>query len=207
MRRNCLVFMVFMLACLNFGSAQRAQDRSAAQASGGAASTTSIGGARGEFFDEVATYEQKFVRLAEAMPAEKYSWRPGEGVRSVGEIYAHVAAGNYGIARSLGTPPPAGVDPKVILAASTDKAKLVSALKDSFLYLRQAIRALGEGDADKPQKMFGHETTQRGAFMIISGHLGEHLGQSIAYARMNNVIPPWTAEMQHAKPPDKLNPK
>ena len=95
--------------------------------------------ARAEFLDEIAYYEQRYTRLAEAVPADKYNWRPAEGVRSIGEVYAHIVAANYGIARAFGTQPPAGVDLKAITAAASDKAKTVQALKDSFAHFRQAI--------------------------------------------------------------------
>jgi uncharacterized damage-inducible protein DinB len=165
-------------------------------------------GPRAEFLEEIAYYEQRYTRLAEAMPAEKYSWRPGEGVRSVGEVYAHIVAANYGIARALGTAPPAGFDFKGVQALSGDKPKLIQALKDSFAHFRGAIIALNDADADKPQKMFNRQTTLRGSFTMITGHFGEHLGQSIAYARMNGIVPPWTEESQRQeqKPADKPKP-
>jgi uncharacterized damage-inducible protein DinB len=167
-----------------------------------------ISGYRAEFLEDVAYYEQRYTRLAEAMPAEKYSWRPGEGVRSVGEVYTHIISANYGVARALGTPPPAGFDPKAIPALSGDKAKVLPLLKDSFAHFRQAILALSDADADKPQKMFNRETTLRGSLMMIDRHWGEHLGQSIAYARVNGIVPPWTAEFQQQqqKPADKPKP-
>jgi uncharacterized damage-inducible protein DinB len=179
------------------------QDKPAAQAtSATAAAPTS--GVRAEFLAEVAFYEQRFARLAQAMPAEKYTWRPGEGVRSIGEVYNHIVAANYGLARVLSTPPPAGVDPKAIMANAADKPKTVQALKDSFAHFRQAVLSLSDADLDKPLKLFGQQTTYRGAFIMITGHTGEHLGQSIAYARMNGIVPPWTEEQQQQqKPPAK----
>lgn len=96
--------------------------------------------------------------------------------------------------RSLGTPPPAGFDFKSITAMSTDKAKTVEAWKDSFAHFRQAIEAPSDANADKPQKMFGRQTTLRGSFLLTTGHLGEY--QSIAYRRVNGVGPPWTEEQQ-----------
>lgn len=160
------------------------------------AATAPTSGARAEFLAEIAYYEERFTRLAEAVPAEKYSWRPAEGVRSIGEVFAHIVAANYGIARAFGTQPPAGVDPKSITATAGDKAKDVQGLKDSFAHFRQAILALSDADSDKAMKMFGRQTTQRGAFIMVTGHTGEHLGQSIAYARMNGITPPWTEEAQ-----------
>jgi uncharacterized damage-inducible protein DinB len=172
------------------------------------ASAAPASGFRAEFLEGIAYYEQRYTRLAEAMPAEKYAWRPGEGVRSVGEVFTHIIAANYGVARALGTAPPNGLDFKAITALSTDKPKVLQALKDSFAHFRNAILALSDGDADKPQKMFGRQSTLRGSFTMIIGHFGEHLGQSIAYARVNGVVPPWTeeAQQQQPKPADKPKP-
>jgi len=153
-------------------------------------------GARGEFLAEIAFYEQRYTRLAEAVPADKYSWRPAEGVRSIGEVYAHIAAANYNLAKVLGTPLPAGIDPKAINAAAGDKAKTVQTLKDSFAHFRGAILAIKDSDLNNAQKFFGQDTTVRGAFFLVTGHFGEHLGQSIAYSRMNGIIPPWTEDRQ-----------
>jgi len=100
----------------------------------------------------LAYYEKRYTSLAEAMPAEKYTWRPGEGVRSAGEVFTHIVGANYGVARALGTAPPAGLDFKSIMALSPDKPKVIQALKDSFAHFRNAIIALKEEDADKPRK-------------------------------------------------------
>jgi uncharacterized damage-inducible protein DinB len=193
MRCKPFCFPLVAILALTFVCSLPAQDKPADKPSTAAAPTS---GPRAEFVQEMAYYEQRFTRLAEAVPAEKYPWRPAEGVRSIGEVYAHIVAANYGMARALGTPPPAGFDPKAITAAANDKPKIVQALKDSFAHFRQAILALSDADADKPQKMFGQQTTVRGSFIMITGHTGEHLGQSIAYARANGIVPPWTEEAQ-----------
>jgi len=170
----------------------RAQDKPADKP----AAAAPAAGARAEFLEEIAYYEQRFTRLAEAIPADKYSWRPAEGVRSIGEVYMHVVAANYGIAKALGIPIPAGIDLKALSALANDKGKVVQALKDSFAHFRSAILAIKDSDMDNAQKMFGRQTTVRGAFIMITGHLGEHLGQSIAYARQIGIVPPWTEERQ-----------
>ena len=190
----CLSLAMLYL-CLCGTARGQGSDKQANQAASTAAAAPASG-ARAEFLAEVAYYEQRFTRLAQAMPAEKYTWRPAEGVRSIGEVYNHIVAANYGIARALGTPPPAGFDQKAIMANSADKAKTVQALKDSFAHFRQAVISVSDADLDKPLKMFGQQTTYRGAFIMITGHTGEHLGQSIAYARMNGIVPPWTEEQQ-----------
>ncbi len=205
MRRICIYFLAFTILTISFVATSPAQDSSDHKAAA-TASDAPTSGFRAEFLEEIAYYEQRYTRLAEAMPADKYTWRPAEGVRSVGEVYTHIIAANYGVARALGTAPRAGFDFKAIAAISADKPKVLQALKDSFAHFRGAIIALNEADADKPQKMFNRSTTLRGSFIAITGHFGEHLGQSIAYARVNGVVPPWTEESQQQKPVDKPKP-
>ena len=194
MSKKFIYFPLVTVIALSSVSGIGAQDKTTASSASSSAAPSS--GPRAEFLQEIGYYEQRFTRLAEAVPADKYAWRPGDGVRSIGEVYAHVAAANYNIARALGTPPPAGVDPKAIVAGAADKAKTVQTLKDSFAHFQQAILALNDADTDKPQKLFNRQTTQRGAFIMVTGHMGEHLGQAIAYARMNGIVPPWTEEAQ-----------
>jgi uncharacterized damage-inducible protein DinB len=205
MRCISVCFLGLTLFLMDSGTSSRGQDKPTDKAPAATAAPTS--GPRAEFLEETAYYEQRYVSLAEAIPAEKYTWRPGEGVRSIGEVYDHIVAANYGVARALGTAPPAGLDFKAIQALATDKAKTVQALKDSFAHFRQAILALSDADADKPQKMFGRQTTLRGSFIMITGHFGEHLGQSIAYARSNGVVPPWTEEQQQQQKQQAQKPK
>lgn len=201
MRRISLILMV--LTIVLSGSKIRAQEMASAKSQTAAAPTS---GARAEFLEEVGYYEQRYTRLAEAVPAEKYTWRPAEGVRSIGEVFTHIVAANYGVARVLGIQPPIGFDFKAVMAISSDKAKTVQALRDSFAHFRNAILALSDADVDKTQKMFGRQTTLRGSYIVIAGHFGEHLGQSIAYARINGVTPPWTEEAQQQKPAEKPKP-
>ncbi len=197
-----LIFLVVAASLFISQPPATAQDKPADKTSVTGVPTS---GYRAEFLEDLGYYEQRFTRLAEAMPTEKYSWRPGEGVRSVGEVYAHIVMANYGVARALGLAFPTGLDPKAIAAGANDKPKVLQELKDSFTHLRNAILALSDGDADKPQKMFNRQTTLRGSLMMIDRHWGEHLGQSIAYARVNGVVPPWTEEFQQQqqKPADK----
>jgi uncharacterized damage-inducible protein DinB len=206
--RISLNFLVFTTLVFGLGARVSAQDKAGDNAPPAIAATAPTSGFRAEFLEEIAYYEQRYTGLATAMPAEKYSWRPGEGVRSVGEVFTHIIQANYGIAQALGTPLPAGFAFKAVSAISGDKQKVVQALKDSFAHFREAILALNDADADKAQKMFNRQTTLRGSFIMITGHFGEHLGQSIAYARANGVVPPWTEESQkqQQRPPEKPKP-
>lgn len=182
-----------LIACSGFAFAH-AQEKPAEKPP--ATLTTPTAGPRLEFLDEVSYYEQRFLRLADAIPPEKYNWRPAEGVRSIGEVYMHVVGANYGFSRMLGTPPPAGIDMKAMMATAGDKAKVNQALKDSFAYFRNAVLAIKDSELEKEIKTPRGQTTIRGSFFFISGHYGEHLGQSIAYARLVGIVPPWTEERQ-----------
>ena len=136
--------------------------------------------------------EGKFTGLAEATPADKFTYRPGEGVRSTSEVFLHVAGANYFVARAFGTAPPEGLDLRGLQTSTTDKKEIQDRLKMSFDHLAGAIGKVGAGDAEKAMKLFGSDTTTRGALWGAIGHLSEHLGQSIAYARASGVVPPWS---------------
>lgn len=151
-------------------------------------------GIRAELLADLDTLEKKLVSLAEAMPEEKYTWRPAEGVRSVSEVYMHIAGANFFFPRLVGVEPPAGATRG--LEKITEKTKVVETLKRSLHHVRQAIVNTPDADLDKPVKMFGRDTTVRAVLIALITHMHEHLGQSIAYARMNGVVPPWTAARQ-----------
>lgn len=146
-------------------------------------------GFRGEFLANLDEVQDKIMSLAEATPAEKFGWRPAAGVRSISEVYMHIAGGNYFLCTFLGVDPPAGMD-QDLEKHVTRKAEVLAELKKSFEHLRAAASA--NGDLEKPVKMFGTPTTHRGVFLTILSHLHEHLGQSVAYARMNGIVPPWS---------------
>jgi uncharacterized damage-inducible protein DinB len=116
-----------------------------------------------------------------------------EGVRSVSELFLHVAGANYRLVGMLGGKPPADMDFTDWETSTNDKAQIVGKLKDSFAYLSKVIAAIDPSKADAPQKVFGQDSTARGALWTVTEHLSEHLGQAIAYARSNKVVPPWTA--------------
>lgn len=153
-------------------------------------------GARAEVLGYLADAEQKMIALAEAIPQEKYTWRPGEGVRSVSELFLHMVSANYGIPRQWGYPVPEGVVMQGLERSTTDKAEIVAHLRASFAHARQAVLAVDDAELDRPLRIFGSDTTQRGALILLAGHAREHLGQAIAYARVNGVVPPWTAARQ-----------
>jgi|SRR5579859_3006928 len=162
--------------------------------------TPGVTGYRSEVLAEVMIQEDKFVRLAEAIPADKYTWRPAEGVRSFAEVFLHVAVANYNLYKNVGTPKPAGIDVKDFDKSTTDKTKVISILKDSFAHAKKAIVAVPDADLEKSMDWFGGKNTERGVLLFIVRHAAEHLGQAIAYARMNGIVPPWTADTQSKTP-------
>jgi uncharacterized damage-inducible protein DinB len=153
-----------------------------------AASPRAMTGFHADFHAQLDEVEHKIVGLAEATPADKYGWRPAGDIRSISEVYMHIAGWNYFLSSFLGAAAPSysGDYEKRI----TKKAEVVAELKKSFAHLRAAVDRTS--DLDRQVKMMGSTTTSRGVMMTMLNHLHEHLGQSIAYARMNAVVPPWS---------------
>jgi uncharacterized damage-inducible protein DinB len=168
--------------------------------------TPGLTGYRSEVMTEVIIQEDKFTRLAEAIPADKYAWRPSPDVRSFAEVFLHVSAANFNLYKLVGTPPPPGFDVKGFEKSTTDKAKVMANLKDSFAHARKAIMAMSDADLDKSLDWFGGKNTQRGILLFVVRHAAEHLGQSIAYARFAGITPPWTEDMQKKQPEKKEAP-
>ena len=151
-------------------------------------------GVKDEILRQIEDAEKKLVALAEAMPAEKFAWRPGEGVRSTGEVFAHVSGANYFLPTFWGAKMPEGIDPRSFEKDGADKARTLATLKSSFEFARKAISEISDADLDKAIKMFGRDANVREATLVVATHAHEHLGQAIAYARMNKVVPPWSRQ-------------
>jgi uncharacterized damage-inducible protein DinB len=137
---------------------------------------------------------KQFVSLLEAMPQDKLTWRPADGVRSVSELYLHVSTANYTIPSMMGAAVPANVDPKTFEKSTTDKEQIVAALNKSFDSAHAAIAAMTNADFAKALPKLGPDANDGDVVYILVTHAHEHLGQAIAYARVNGVVPPWTAE-------------
>jgi len=157
--------------------------------------TATAPGVKASALHSVEDAQKKLVALAEAMPADKYTWHP-EGARTVGEVFNHVSAANFFIPTLVGVKMPAGVDPRTFDKDAGDKAKTVETLKKSFDHVIAALKGLPEADLGKTVKIFDHDGTYLDVVFIVVSHAHEHLGQSIAYARSNGVVPPWSAKGQ-----------
>jgi uncharacterized damage-inducible protein DinB len=155
-----------------------------------------------EFLGQMDYVEGRLTQLAEAMPENTWGWRPGEGVRSVGEVYIHVAFGNYLWITLGGGKVPEDVgfvpDPAKINewdTQTTDKAEILAIMKRSFDVMRETAKGFSQDDLDNKEiEFFGMKFSLRNFLVTGIAHLHEHLGQSIAYARMNGVTPPWSAK-------------
>ena len=163
-----------------------------------APATPAVTGVKGDILFWIDDAESKLTELADAIPADKYAWKPAEGVRSIAQVFMHVATANFGIPIFIGVKPPEGFDFRTYEASATDKAEVMKRMKSSFAHVRTAVLGIKDADMDNPVDLFGNKTTVRGTAMLFVTHNHEHLGQSIAYARSVGVTPPWTAREQAA---------
>lgn len=156
-------------------------------------------GLMGDLLRDITQVETKVVGLARAMPQAAYDWRPGKGVRSTSETLMHIAADNYFLPVLVGTAAPAetGISKEYTTVAAFEKRTMsrdavIAELEKSFAFLKASMTAMPDGKLDAPLDMFGQKSTNRGLWITTATHLHEHLGQLIAYARSNNVTPPWS---------------
>jgi uncharacterized damage-inducible protein DinB len=132
------------------------------------------------------------LALAEATPADKFTWRPGPGVRSVSEVYMHIAISDYYYLSNSGVNAATEVLSKVTPETEnkvTDKAEVIRWVKDAQELVRKSYP---KADLRKKTKFFGRDTTVDAVYLRCLIHSYEHMGQSVAYARMIGVTPPWS---------------
>lgn len=158
---------------------------------GEAAETAELSGYLADFKDDFEFSNGRLIELAEAIPADKYGWRPAEGVRSVSEVFVHVAGANYFFANQFGVAMPEGfgMDAEQKITA---KEEVIATLEQSQKHIQKAIGKAAELDLGEKVNMFGRERSKRSILMLVAGHSHEHLGQVIAYARFNGIVPPWS---------------
>jgi len=137
--------------------------------------------------------KSKVLGLAEKLSDEQYNWAPAEGVRSTKEVLLHIAGGNYLFMHASGFPLPDGLDPRALETTATTKADIIKAVSDSYDFLTTHIVEITDDHlADMVKFPFPGEYTKRSAIVLAVDHCSEHLGQLIADARMNGVVPPWS---------------
>lgn len=136
---------------------------------------------------------QQLIALAEATPADKYSWRPAPGVRSTSEVYMHIAISNFYLLSVTGPKMPADLNVNMEKTI-TSKADVIAWLKRSLEAVKTARAATTPKDLERKVKIADREATVDGMYLRIIIHANEHMGQLIAYARMTGVVPPWSKE-------------
>ena len=157
-------------------------------------------GLMGELIKDITDVQGKIVGLAKAMPAASYEWRPSKAARSTGEVFMHVAADNYFLPAVMGISAPAetGINGKEYKTAAAfekrqmNRDQIIAELEKSFGFLKTSMAGVPDAKLDAPLEVFGQKNTVRGMWVTTATHLHEHLGQLIAYARSNNVTPPWS---------------
>jgi hypothetical protein len=157
-------------------------------------------GLMGDLIKDISEVESKVVGLAKAMPEGTYAWRPSPGVRSTGEVFAHVAADNYFLPAAMGiaAPTETGINGKDFKTAaafekrSMTRDQVVAELTKSFAFLKTSMNGVTDAQLNAPIELFGQKSTHRSMWVTTATHLHEHLGQLIAYARSNKVTPPWS---------------
>jgi peptidylprolyl isomerase len=142
--------------------------------------------------------EDHIMALAKAVPEEKYSWRPAPGVRSFQEVFLHIANGNKLLLNIAMNAPDADAVKKLIdeqsknEAAPATKDKVIASLTESFAAIHQALDRARPATLTRPVDFFGTPATTNAVLINLETHMAEHLGQAIAYSRMNGIVPPWS---------------
>jgi uncharacterized damage-inducible protein DinB len=137
---------------------------------------------------------RQLIALAEATPAEKFAWRPAPKVRSVSEVYMHIAMANFYLLSVTVPKMPADMTSVELEKTVTAKADVIDWLKRSLEAVKVAHLAVKPADLTRKVKVNGVDATVDGMYLRIIVHANEHMGQLVAYARMTGVVPPWSKE-------------
>jgi len=203
MKKAMLIFATLVwTAALSTSATEKTGRVPQAQSSASEDKTSPSYDMKAQALVDLQQMQQKYVKLAEAIPADKYTWRPEPGTRSVSELLLHVAGANYGIPTMMsGTAPAADYKREGFETSTTDKTKIIEQLNKSFEYAMAAIKKMSNADFAKAEKKLGPDANDGDVIYLLVTHNHEHLGQSIAYARVNGITPPWTEEAQKAAKP------
>jgi uncharacterized damage-inducible protein DinB len=142
---------------------------------------------------------KKCVELAQALPSEKLTWRPAPDTRSFAEVFLHVAGERYSILSMMGATPPEGFKAREFEKSTTERDRIVGDLNDSWDFASKTINGMNNADFAKLMPKLGPQANEGDVVYILVADAHEHLGQLIAYARQNGIVPPWTVEAQKKK--------
>jgi hypothetical protein len=191
MKRMVLVALLTLGVGLNaFAAPKQTADSSAVD------KTTPSYDMKAQALLDLDAVQKKFVQLANAVPAEKLTWRPATDARSFAEVFLHVAGERYGILGLMGAEAPAGFERKGFEQSTTERTKIVAELDKSWGFAQKAINGMTNADFAKLLPKLGPQANAGDVVYILVADAHEHLGQAIAYARVNGIVPPWTVEAQ-----------
>ena len=149
---------------------------------------------RDEFMRHFEASSRKMMSLSEAVPEQLYTWSPEEGVFSIARVYAHIARYNfYYPETALGIDVPADIDVGK-LEELTDKTQIREILQRSIEHVRASVSKMTETDLTRETELYGRKMAAWGVLFQLVSHMNEHVGQSVAYARMNGIVPPWSRQ-------------
>jgi len=183
--RVAMAAMVMSLAALAFADAPVPADN-----------TSPSYDMKAQALEDLQLVQKKMVDLANAVPSDKLTWRPSADSRSFAEVFLHVAGERYQILALMGASVPSGFDGKAFEKSTIDKAKIVDELNQTWEFAQKTISSMSNADFAKPLPKLGPTANAGDVVYILVADAHEHLGQSIAYARENGIVPPWTAEAQ-----------
>ncbi len=141
---------------------------------------------------EWAYVSKQLVALAEAIPAENFGWRPAPGVNSISEAVMHIALANFYLLNVTGVKMPAEIKSADMEKTVTGKAEVIDWLKRSLESVKSAHASVTPAGLGRTVKILGRDATVDGVYLRILVHANEHMGQLVAYARMNGITPPWS---------------
>ena len=145
------------------------------------------------FIADLEVMRGKFVGLAQAFPPDKYTWRPMDGVRSVSEVLMLIASEGYGFApTALGGKPGVAREEAAGLSKITDKTQVIDHLNKAFAHAKAELESIDPGTLLAKRRAMGQDRTLPEIVLFVDGDMHEHLGQLIAYARTNHIVPPWS---------------
>ena len=148
---------------------------------------------------DLQAVNKKCVELAQALPGEKLTWRPAPDTRSFAEVFLHVAGERYSILGMMGATPPEGFKAREFEKSTTERDRIVGELNNSWDFASKTINGMSNADFAKLLPKLGPQANEGDVVYILVADAHEHLGQLIAYARQNGVVPPWTVEAQKKK--------
>ena len=184
-----LLPLLLLLAVLSAGVI----DASAQAAADTADHTAPSYDMKGQALVDLQVVQKKMVALANAIPADKMTWRPSPDSRSFAEVFLHVAGERYQILGMGGAVPPASFDGKTYEKSTTDPAQIVAQLNQTWEFAQKTIDGMSNADFATLLPKLGPQANAGDVVYILVADAHEHLGQLVAYARENGIIPPWTA--------------